>query len=475
MAALGEMAEAEGVVAAAPADPTSGLAFRGRRALSGSWEREQRVEEVQRDLVELLGPYEPLLSRVQAALVWERPARSALWCLGVNAAFWFFALTSLRLVFLLAFSLMIIVCIDQWKNKIWPEMTVPRPDNALDNESWGFVHPRLLSVPELCHHIAEVWVSGAIFIRNLLLFKKQNPGKFCLLSCGILTFLTVLGRYVPGLLLSYLMLVTVMTWPLTLYHRLWDRAYVRLKPVLQRLDFSVRGYMMARQRERQSRRRALHPERAVDDHSDSEEELAAFCPQLDDSTVARELAITDSEHSDAEASCTDNGTFNLSRGQTPLTEGSEDLDGHSDGEESFARDLPDFPSINVDPTGLDDEDDTSIGMPSPMFRPPLGSEELRAPPASRDEAALPQLLLSALPAGSNLTSNLASLVSQGMIQLALSGASQPDPPGPPPRRATRGYLRSPSSDLDTDAEGDDFELLDQSELNQLDPANSRSH
>ncbi|XP_050618690.1 reticulophagy regulator 3 isoform X2 [Macaca thibetana thibetana] len=420
------MAEAEGV--AATPGPASGSTFRGRRDVSGSWERDRQVEAAQRALVEVLGPYEPLLSRVQAALVWERPARSALWCLGLNAAFWFFALTSLRLVFLLAFGLMIIVCIDQWKNKIWPEIKVPRPD-ALDNESWGFVHPRLLSVPELCHHVAEVWVSGTIFIRNVLLFKKQNPGKFCLLSCGILTFLAVLGRYVPGLLLSYFML----------------------------------------------RRRALHPERAMDNHSDSEEELAAFCPQLDDSTVARELAITDSEHSDAEVSCTDNGTFNLSRGQTPLTEGSEDLDGHSDPEESFARDLPDFPSINVDPAGLDDEDDTSIGMPSLMYRSPPGAEEPQAPPASRDEAALPELLLGALPVGSNLTSNLASLVSQSMIQLALSGASQPGPSGAPAQRATRGFLRSPSSDLDTDAEGDDFELLDQSELNQLDPASSRSH
>lgn len=35
----------------------------------------------------------------------------------------------------------------------------------------------MLSVPELCYHVAEVWVSGTIFIRNLLLFKKQNPGK----------------------------------------------------------------------------------------------------------------------------------------------------------------------------------------------------------------------------------------------------------------------------------------------------------
>ncbi|XP_037004942.1 reticulophagy regulator 3 isoform X2 [Artibeus jamaicensis] len=385
------MAEAEGV-AAAPG-PASGPRFRGRGAMSGSLERDQQVEAAQRALVKVLGPYEPLLSRVQAALVWERPARSALWCLGLNAAFWFFALTSLRLVFLLAFSSMIIVCIDQWKNKIWPEINV----------------------------------------------------------------------------------VTVMMWPLAVYHRLWDRACVRLKPALQRLDFSVRGYMMSKQRDRQLRRRALRPERAVDDHSDSEEELAAFCPQLDDSTVARELAITDSEHSDAEVSCTDNGTFNLSRGQTPLTEGSEDLDGHSDPEESFARDLPDFPSINVDPAGLDDEDDTSIGMPSLMYRSPPGPGEPQLPPASRGEAALPELLLEALPAGSSLTSNLAGLVSQGMIQLALSGASQPGPSGPPPRRATRGFLRAPSSDLDTDAEGDDFELLDQSELNQLDPASSRSH
>lgn len=148
-----------------------------------------------------------------------------------------------------------------------------------------------------------------------------------------------------------------------------------------------------------------------------------------------------------------------------------DLDGHSDPEESFARDLPDFPSINVDAAGLDDEDDTSIGLPSLAYRSPPGAEETTT---NQDEAALPELLLSTLPTGANLTSNIASLVSQGMIQLALSRAQQQAPPAAP-HRAARGVLRAPSSDLDTDAEGDDFELLDQSELNQLDPSSSRSH
>ncbi|XP_075767452.1 reticulophagy regulator 3 isoform X1 [Pelodiscus sinensis] len=470
-------------------------------AAAGPGERERRVRALSAALQARLGPYEPLLSALQAALVWERPGRSALGWAGAHGAFCFLALTSLRLVFLVAFGLIIIICLDQWKNKIWPEIKVARSDE-LENESWGYVHPQLLSVPELCHHLAEGWVTGVTFLRNLFIFKKQNPGKFCLLVCGVFTFLAVLGRYIPGVLLSYLMLLFILLWPLAVYHKLGQRMYLKLEPALQRLDFSVRGYMMSKQRVKQLRQRALNQEHA-DTGSDSEEELAAFCPKLDDSVVAKELTISDSEHSDAEVSYTENGTFNLSRGQTPLTEGSEgerrnsllkakglywtcfsvvdpkegneenrpDLDGHSDPEESFARDLPDFPSINPEVTGIDDEDDTSIGIPSLAYRS-QGIEDLRHP-YDRGEA-VPELLTGAGPSVHNLTNNLAGFVTRGMIQLALSGASEPGPVcSDNPQRGTKTYLRTSSSDLDTDAEGDDFELLDQSELIQLDPASSR--
>ncbi|XP_072741600.1 reticulophagy regulator 3 [Ciconia boyciana] len=429
----------------------------------GPGERQRRVQALSAALRGRLGPYEPLLSAAQAALVWERPGRSALWWAAAHGLFWFFALTSLRLLFLVAFTLIVVVCLDQWKNKIWPEIRVARPDE-LDNESWGYVHPRLLGVPELCHHLAEGWVAGTNFLSNLFIFKRQNPGKFCLLVCGVFTFLAVLGRYIPGLLLSYLLLLFILLWPLAVYHRLGQRMYMKLEPALQRLDFSVRGYMISKQREKQLRRRSLNRE-AVDDGSDSEEELAAFCPKLDDSVVAKELTISDSEHSDAEVSYTENGMFNLSRGQTPLTEGSEDLDGHSDPEESFARDLPDFPSINPEATGIDDEDDTSIGIPSLAYRPQV-TEDLHLPYDQEESGALPSV--------QNLTNNIAGFVTRGMIQLALSGAPQPGSSrSDNPQRGAKTYLRTASSDLDTDAEGDDFELLDQSELNQLDPAGSR--
>uniref|UniRef100_A0A3B5MLM3 Reticulophagy regulator family member 3 n=1 Tax=Xiphophorus couchianus TaxID=32473 RepID=A0A3B5MLM3_9TELE len=207
------------------------------------------------------------------------------------------------------------------------------------------------------------------------------------------------------------------------------------------------------------------------------EKIQEVCPQFDDEVAAKELALTDSEHSDAEVSYTDNGTFNLSRGQTPLTEGSEDLDRHSDAEESFAQDLPDFPSINPDATLMDDDDDTSIGLPS------LGLSGLASHRASvldvdahldsdQEDA---ELSLSGLPPASDFSGEIAGVIASSMIQAALAGALQPRPsaaqrrPGHPRAVQHKSYRKQSSSEFDTDLDAEDFEMLDQSELNQMDP------
>ncbi|XP_028674469.1 reticulophagy regulator 3 [Erpetoichthys calabaricus] len=435
-----------------------------------SRDRDTRVQELKATLVEALGPYEPLVTYLQSVLVWEKPLHSLLLYVGVNGLFWFFVLTSLRMIFLLSFSLTVIVCIDTWKNKIWPEFGVKHPEDP-ETESWGLVHPGLLSIPELCHHVAALWVSGVSFSRNLMLFKHHNPGKFCLLACGFFTFLAVLGRYISGLLLSYGMLLALLLCPLAMYHKVGQKIHAWLEPALLRFDFSVRGYMMTKQKERQMLNKG-YTQGSMVEGSDSEEELAAFCPKLDDTGLAKELAITDSEHSDAEVSYTDNGTFNLSRGQTPLTEGSEDLDRHSDPEESFARDLPDFPSINPEATILDDDEDTSIGIPSVSYR---SFPRERGRLYSDQEEIDAELSLSGLPPPQNFTTDLAGVLASNMIQAALIGAAQSSSQRDATQRATRGYRKQSSSELDTDVEGDDFEMLDQSELNQIDPTSSQSH
>ncbi|XP_040045865.2 reticulophagy regulator 3 [Gasterosteus aculeatus] len=450
----------------------------GLRSRPCSSERDARVRAVKAALQSRLGPYEPVLTCLQAALVWERPAQCALLYAAVNVVFWCLALTSLRLLFLLAAGLAVVVCVDTWRHKIWPLIGVRNLEES-ENESWGLVQPGILSVPELCHHIAEAWVSAAVLASSVQQYKQHNPGKFCILTCGGFTCLAGVGIYVPGLVLSYSAVWATLLAPLGAYHRLFQHVCIKLDPVLQRLDFSVCGYMMSKPIDNQFLRRPLRGLASGED-SDSEEELAAFCPSFDDALNAKELALTDSEHSDAEVSYTDNGTFNLSRGQTPLTEGSEDLDRHSDAEESFARDLQGFPSINPDATLMDDDDDdTSIGLPS------LGLSGLASHRASvldvdghldSDQDDLDaELSLSGLPPASDFAGDLAGVLASNMIQAALVGAMQPRPPrsqrreGPPRAGAHRSYRKQSSSELDTDLDGEDFEMLDQSELNQMDP------
>lgn len=127
---------------------------------------------------------------------------------------------------------------------------------------------------------------------------------------------------------------------------------------------------------------------------------------------------------------------------------------------------------------MDDDDDTSIGLPS------LGPSGLASHRASvldvdenldSDQEDL-DLSLSVLPPGSNLPGDLAGVIASNMIQAALMGAMQPRPAATaqrregPPRVATqRSYRKQSSSELDTDLDGEDFEMLDQAELNQLDP------
>ncbi|KAI4878566.1 hypothetical protein NFI96_021148 [Prochilodus magdalenae] len=466
----------EGTGAVAKRCPSSGLRSRPR-----SGERDGQVRAVKALLMEKLGPYERLVTYMQAVLVWERPFHSVLFHVLFNVVFWFFALTSLRLLFLLASGLALAVCVDTWRSKIWPKIKVRRQDEG-ENESWGLVQPGILSVPELCHHMAEFWVTGSSCATDIAQFKRHHPGKFCMLVCSLFSFLAMVGRYIPGIILSYVAGLSVLFCPLAVYYRLWQRVCVRLEPALQWLDFSVKGYMMSKPIDNQFLRRPIKSG-GSGDASDSEEELAAFCPTFDEAVVAKELALTDSEHSDAEVSYTENGTFNLSRGQTPLTEGSEDLDRHSDPEESFAQDLPDFPSINPDATLMEDDDDPSLGLPS------LGSAGLSGPRGSTTSALLDldaqmdsdqedlDLSLGGLNVTSDLTGDLAGILASNMIQAALSGALQPRPPqgprreGPPRAGASRSYRKQSSSELDTDLdlEGEDFEMLDQSELNQMDP------
>lgn len=138
---------------------------------------------------------------------------------------------------------------------------------------------------------------------------------------------------------------------------------------------------------------------------------------------------------------------------------------------------------------MEDDDDPSLGLPS------LGSAGLSGHRGSalldldsdQEEEMLEgaQLCLSALQqaAASQISGQLASTITTSLLQAALAGHTQTQPQQPrqvaqarrsgrDPSAQTahpRSYRHQSSSEMDTDLDGEDFEMLDQSELSQMDP------
>ncbi|XP_028283747.1 reticulophagy regulator 1 [Parambassis ranga] len=379
--------------------------------------------------------------RLGGLVNWKQsPCRTSALFAAANALFWFVAFGSLRAYSLLAILLTLLVVMvtvrDVFRSRstgahIWRSMT----------SSWEIIdsgqESRSGSGPPLSDSLK-------LFLQETSAFKQQNPGKFCLLVCSLCTFFAVVGRYIPGIVISYVFVLGVFLWPLISSHEvsLW------LEPVLQKLDFGV-GEFFQKIKENHEKRLM----QAQTEKEGIESDLSSMFPKLD-STVCKEMSVSDTEVSDV--TWTDNGTFNLSEGHTPQTENSEDLDR----EEVFTGGLPEFPSLdNGATTNGDDDDDLSLGLPSSTPQP----VKSRSTPLHQDQAVDTALELVNQMAGDVITAAVTAAI-QERIEAAVGFMAQSEDPD---RSRLPESTRLLELAEESDSEVEDFELLDQSELEQL--------
>ncbi|KAI2667653.1 Reticulophagy regulator 1 [Labeo rohita] len=383
---------------------------------SGGGEMAEKEEEQPSGVRHPAGTYP--LCRISKLINWKRPLWTSAFFATTNIAFWFVSLSPCRVFSLISMCVALLVMIQLVRDvalsrsrgaALWKSMTsrcirgcVVSIVTLVLEHLLGGISCRLsqgLYSWEVIDSVQEgksgsgspftdFWSSLKLFIEETSSFKQQNPGKFCLLVCSMCSFLAILGRYVPGVVISYIL----------------------EKRILQS----------------QAKRESI------------EADLSALFPKMD-STVCKELSISDTEVS--EITWTDNGTFNLSEGHTPQTENSEDR--RSD-EEVFTGGLPEFPSLdNGLGTNGDDDEDLSIGMPTPLAHPSrVGSTQSEEEPMAQ-----------ALEVVQRLAGDVITAAVTAAMQERLEAAVVP------------ALVQALAEESDSEAE--DFELLDQSELEQL--------
>ncbi|XP_068018078.1 reticulophagy regulator 1 isoform X2 [Melanerpes formicivorus] len=331
---------------------------------------------------------------------------------------------------------------------------MPDSEDLGQDESWKIINSRQDYRPRINQCISETLMNLFVFLQEVSHFKEQNPGKFCLLVCSICTFFTVLGSYIPGVVLSYVLLLCAFLCPFLKCNEFGQKVCSKIKTLLIKLDFGVVEYIIQKKKERSERAKTKPTE------DDSELDISALCPKVSPTVVAKELSVSDTDVS--EVSWTDNGTFNLSEGYSPQTDTSDDFDRPSDHEEAFTRDLSEFPSLE-NGAGTNDDDDSSISMPI-QKKQRKEQTYLKVDHASRQSKERPSTAGLSLPLTGDQTFNLMSGIAGDVIAAAVSAAIKDQLQST--QQAPSHAVPSLSEETDTE-EADDFELLDQSELEQI--------
>ncbi|TRZ00174.1 hypothetical protein DNTS_032254 [Danionella cerebrum] len=313
--------------------------------------------------------FEPVVILSQRLLVWERPLHSIIAALALNTLFWLLSSSSLRPLFLLSVFLIGLTLLERWKDKL-PQIAVGYPEvTAVEREAQPD-EPRLLSVEELSHHLAEILHYDMLRMfragRCWTLHSRDNDHLYHTLSVSSV--------------------LSVLLWPLVVYHELIQKMYTRLEPILMKLDYSMKGDTQ-RHKKKLKKEQEEGDEPRAETESESEEELSCFAPTVDVKTTALAMAITDSELSDEEASILESGGFSVSRATTPqlidVSEADPDQQSlHSEPEESFTRDLAEFPSVDELPS-----------IEPGLFHFPLGVFGSEHTPSEEEEALTPASLL----------------------------------------------------------------------------------
>ncbi|KAG8432249.1 hypothetical protein GDO86_016767 [Hymenochirus boettgeri] len=406
-----------------------------------------------------------LLTAAQSILVWERPLPSLLTAAALHSTFWLFSYLSLRPVFLLCLFLLVFLSLDNWKTWLVAHCKVPpRVEPSNDSEAVsGSGHHRLLSVPELCHYLAESWITCQLCIQELLLYKKQNPGRFCAVVCSGCAVMAVVGHYVPGIMISYIILLSVVLWPLVVYRELIQRMYTALEPVLMKLDYSMKGEGLHRShKKRQAKKETEEGEQLVaETDSESEIELSGLSPQLDVRITALALSITDSELSDEEASILESGGFSVSRATTPqLTDVSEDLDQPN----TVTEEGPDTKKSTASPQRLGHH----MSDEKPLFEPDMPHSSAQSLNLNPEEL-LPTLTSPLHFVNTHFNGKGQVVAMEGDIQTlteeSVSDHLSPALQSPVMAAASLAHVLPESQESGGD--GEDFELLEQEELDHM--------
>ena len=250
-------------------------------------------EKLSGKIYRVLQPYEAPILHLQRLLVWENVLHSVFFVLFLHIMFWYLFLKSNHLFGIFFSWLLLLIWVDFWKHKLWPEIRAVAPD--IDSE-WGELNPRLLSLREMCEDLACFFLIFSSAFNRMYCIRRETPGKFCLGACIFSLSLYYVGQKVNGAFMLYLLMLCTLIWPALQYHKYLEALYNVLEPWLVQL------HHMLNQRPSQTYEiaKTIATEQSSNVKSELDDEVNEFVPQLDEEAKAMLAKAGDEDSEEAE-------------------------------------------------------------------------------------------------------------------------------------------------------------------------------
>jgi len=197
----------------------------------------ERVKQLSQKLYKCFRSYESFVLWVQKVLIWEKTVQSVVFFCLAHAVFLLISLQSHHIFGYIFSATLLGILVDLWKHKIWPEVRAVPPD---EDAEWSELHPKQLGFLEICEVFAEKILMFQSVLFCILETRRNFPGKFCIVFCACCTVLCMVGEQVPGILVSYIVLLFMLLWPLMWYHNILTKTLTYLKPFAEQLEYVLK-------------------------------------------------------------------------------------------------------------------------------------------------------------------------------------------------------------------------------------------
>uniref|UniRef100_A0A1B6DQP4 RETREG1-3/ARL6IP-like N-terminal reticulon-homology domain-containing protein n=1 Tax=Clastoptera arizonana TaxID=38151 RepID=A0A1B6DQP4_9HEMI len=402
------------------------------------WKRSQNepIDQMQSEeerIANSLRCYETYVFRAQKILVWENPISSILSVILVNFLFWLLLKLEWRIYGIVCSAVLVLTVQAAWQQHIWPEISVA----PVVKPEGGDLLPAHPSVLEVSRFVTSLKNHFKNYFNWLKALRSDQPTMFCCLLSILFGSLMLLGEFIPGATLLYVIIMLIMIVPGIVKHCLSAETKEKIYRNWHQTHLILLGFVSG-------------------DESDDDEYLPPAS-----SEVMKVLEMASDGTNDmqkSEDSCTTRGS------SVERWFGLTSLPPHDEASLDSLAELSDLPSIDprVDDSDSASEDAKQIQFKSGHFNGDTSSSDDEEKAFTKDlsfseidhrkqetATTLASMFTQAV------ANNLMGTVGKGLLAnvMGLTATTESTP------------ATTPSSRLDSDSDLDnDFEIIDKDEL-----------